>query len=476
LTLVGGTVALLMLVIFVVVALAGRGLILRFLKEDALSVTRAFAVPVLETLIYGENGYVQREDQLDKSIDQFLRQERRVREISVFDVDGKVISSSAAEKREFQPAPRSPESLRGLAGPVTSVRRDWTHGWIVSAVLPLKIGQRSWGYLEMSLDAEPAWRRLVALFWTLAFAGLAVTGGVLIVLNLLVSRATNSLTALASAMDRFDPEAPGSLDLPAAEGEVGTVIARFRLLRERLAQSRTELVEAQKQIYQAEKLASIGRLASGVAHEINNPLNGIRHCVSAMKDEPEDAAQTAEYLGLIDEGLAHIEGVVQKLLQFARKQSDRQRPVDVNEAVRNVLTLLDYRSRQQKVTVETALAEGLPAVVADAQLLQEVFMNLLLNALDAVRPGGRVSMATRADGPGRVAVEVKDDGPGIDPADLPHLFEPFFTTKEPGKGTGLGLSVAQGIVEAHGGSIEAASRPGEGALFSVRLPAAGGTA
>ena len=139
LALVGGTVALLMIVIFVGVALTGRALLVRFLKEDAISVTRAFAVPVLETLIYSESGYVQREDQLDKSIDQFLRQERRVREITVFDPDGKVISGSNLARREFRANARRPESLAGVVVPVTMVYRDWEYGWIVSALLPLKI-------------------------------------------------------------------------------------------------------------------------------------------------------------------------------------------------------------------------------------------------------------------------------------------------------------------------------------------------
>jgi signal transduction histidine kinase len=473
LALVGGAVALLMLTIFVGVALTGRALLLRFLQEDALSVTRAFAVPVLETLIYSENGFVQREDQLDKFIDQLLHQEPRIREITVFDPEGRVISGSNLARRESRAKTHLDEPLAGVAEAVTMVTRDWTYGWVVSAVLPLKIGNRSWGFLEMALDAEPAWRRLLALFWTLAIAGLVVTGGVLAVLNVLVGRATNSLTALAGAMERLDLDSSDPIELPAPNDELGIVVRNFQRLTARLTQSRRELVDAQKQIYQTEKLASIGRLASGVAHEINNPLNGIRHCLYAIRQEPENREQTAEYLALIDEGLAHVDMVVQKLLQFARKQGERAEPVDVNAGIRSVLSLLEYQVRQRRVQVELALDAALPQVVADPQLLQQVFMNLFLNGVDAVRDEGRIVVRTRADGPGWVLVVVADDGLGIPEADLPHIFEPFFTTKEPGKGTGLGLSIVQGIVEAYGGTIQVESRPGAGSTFTVRLPAQG---
>jgi signal transduction histidine kinase len=473
LTLVGGAVALLMAMIFVGVALTGRALLLRFLQEDALSVTRAFAVPVLETLIYSENGYVQREDQLDKSIDQFLRQEPRIREITVFDPAGKVVSGSNLARRQFRAVAHGAEPPAGPAGPVTMVSRDWTYGWVVSAVLPLKIGNRSWGFLEMVLDAEPAWRRLLGLFWSLTAAGLLVTGGVLVVLNVLLSRATNSLTALAGAMERLDLESSEPIDLPAPNDELGIVVRNFQQLKERLTQSRRQLVEAHKQIYHAEKLASIGRLASGVAHEINNPLNGIRHCLYAIRQEPENREQTTEFLGLIDEGLAHVDMVVQKLLQFAHKQGERSVPVDVNAGVRTVLSLLDYRLKERRVSLQLELDSTLPPVVADPQLLQEVFMNLFLNGVDAVAEGGRVTVRTDLEGPAFVRISVDDDGVGIAEADLSRIFEPFFTTKEPGKGTGLGLSVAQSIVEAYGGTIGADSRQGAGSTFTVRLPIRG---
>jgi two-component system NtrC family sensor kinase len=248
-----------------------------------------------------------------------------------------------------------------------------------------------------------------------------------------MGRATNSLAALAAAMDRLDLDSEGAIELSATNDELGTVVRNFQRLKDRLAQSREQLVEAQKQIYHAEKLASIGRLASGVAHEVNNPLNGIRHCLYAIQQEPENREQLAEFLGLIDEGVTHIEMVVQKLLQFGYKQSANSVPVDVNAAIRTVLALLDYRLTQHRVNVHLELDPGFPAVMADPQLLQEVFMNLLLNGFDAIGEGGRIGVGSASDDPGFVRVTVTDNGEGIAEADLPHIFEPFFTPRNPGK-------------------------------------------
>ena len=246
---------------------------------------------------------------------------------------------------------------------------------------------------------------------------------------------------------------------------------QFNRMRARLAQSKEELLSAQRQIFHAERLAAIGRLASGVAHEVNNPLNGIRSCLFAIRQEPENGVQTAEYLGLIEEGIGTIEGIVQKLLGFARKSRGNV-PVDLNDEIGAVLSLLAYRLEEKGVDVTEALAPDLPSVRGEASLVQEVLMNLVLNAFDAVASGGRITVRTAREGV-FVRVDVEDDGCGISEDDLPKVFEPFFTTKEPGKGTGLGLSVAQRIVEVHGGSIAVTSRAGGGSRFTVRLPAEG---
>jgi signal transduction histidine kinase len=231
--------------------------------------------------------------------------------------------------------------------------------------------------------------------------------------------------------------------------------------------------DAQHQIYQAEKLASVGRLAAGVAHEVNNPLNGIRFCVHGIQADPSNPEQTARYLGLINEGLQHIESVVQKLLGYARHQPTSFGAVNLNEPLNRVLELLGFQIREKEIRTEVALDPNLPSIRADANLIQEMLMNLVLNSIDAVEVGGRIRVRTGVDSDDRLYVLVTDDGSGIAPEHLQQIFEPFFTTKDTGQGTGLGLSVTLGIVELHQGEIRVHSTPGTKTTFTVLFPQEG---
>ncbi len=351
LLLVGGTVTGLVLVLSVLAMLQWRAMILHDQEQQALSIARALSVSVLENLIYLESGAPREHDQLDNYIDYFVREEPRVRAVTLFDTGGRVISASNLYELSYVAGPGSPLSLAGLTTPYVAIYRHPEYRWVTEALLPLRTGNKTWGFLQVLLEADTARHEVTSVFWALTAATMVVAAGLLVTLFGLLSRATNSLRGLVREMDRLDPSAPRPVSLPVTGDEPGTLVHHFNLLTERLAQSRRELVEAHLQIYQAEKLASIGRLASGVAHEINNPLNGIKSCLYLIRQEPENSAQNREYLALVGEGLDHIEAVVDKLLGFSRQQSGRRTDVDVNEAIRAVLSLLAYRLRSGEIEV-----------------------------------------------------------------------------------------------------------------------------
>jgi len=218
-----------------------------------------------------------------------------------------------------------------------------------------------------------------------------------------------------------------------------------------------------------EKLAAVGRLAAGVAHEINNPLTGVLTFAHLLRDKENLDEQDREDLDLIVRETSRAAQIVRGLLDFARERPAEKRPLDLNVVLRQTLQLLGNREAFQHVTVVEHFEDSLPPVSGDTHQLQQVFLNLCLNACEAMADGGTLTLTTRVEG-GMVCVEVADTGCGIKQEHLDQIFEPFFTTKPVGKGTGLGLSVSYGIVQEHGGRVEVSSQVGRGTTFRVLLP------
>ena len=252
-----------------------------------------------------------------------------------------------------------------------------------------------------------------------------------------------------------------------ARHELGDLARAFNDMIRRLA-------ETQVQLTQADKLASVGRLAAGVAHEINNPLTGVLTYASFLLKRA-DKKELKEDLDVIVRETKRCREIVRGLLDFARQTPPKRQPTDLNETVRRAAAMLMNQLSLNRVALDLDLDQGLGPALADPTQIQQVVVNLLVNAADAVAEGGRIRLATRRDsreaagGQSGAEIIVEDDGRGISAADLPHVFEPFFSTKGP-RGTGLGLAVTWGIVERHGGTIDVESSEGRGSRFTVRLP------
>ncbi len=246
----------------------------------------------------------------------------------------------------------------------------------------------------------------------------------------------------------------------------------------------TEIKALQNQLLQSEKLAIMGRLAAGVAHEINNPISGILTYIKLLLKKLDkgdllssDGSELSKYLHIVERETDRCGKIVQNLLDFSRRTEPQIRLIDISSVLEQSLLLLKDQLRTGNVAVHKQLKSPLPKVMADFGQLQQVFMNLMLNAIQAMPKGGKLALKARAEGtPGRecfLIAEVSDTGCGISKEDIPKIFDPFFSSRGGGEGAGLGLglSIVQRIVRDYHGQIGVRSRLGKGTTFTIKLPA-----
>ncbi len=233
----------------------------------------------------------------------------------------------------------------------------------------------------------------------------------------------------------------------------------------------TDRRKLEKHLAQTEKLASIGQLAAGVAHEINNPLGVIKCYANLISRNTADTTQVQEDVKVIKKHTRACSQIVEGLLNFARVQETRKMMADIHAGLEDVLAILEPQFQKAAITIVREFDRDLPMVLIDEEKMKQVYMNILLNAKQAMADGGRIAITSGIDaGEKAVAVTIADTGEGIAPEKRDHIFDPFFTTKKTGQGTGLGLSISYGIIKDHGGDIQVESAPGQGTCFRLTLP------
>ncbi len=234
---------------------------------------------------------------------------------------------------------------------------------------------------------------------------------------------------------------------------------------------KANLEKTQTQLLQAEKMSSLGKLAAGVAHQLNNPLGGITLYAKLLLEDYDLSEEAVEDVNRIIRDAQRGSETVKELLEFARQTRLKRVQVDVNQAVSRTLFLLENQTLFHDIEIKKDFYEKSLFISADIQQLNHVFMNIILNAAQAMEGKGRLEIETGLDvSRNLVKVRIADSGPGIPDDIIPHIFEPFYTTKEEGKGTGLGLSLVYSIIDEHGGHISANNQPGGGAVFKIELP------
>ena len=248
------------------------------------------------------------------------------------------------------------------------------------------------------------------------------------------------------------------------------------VLRESEAKLRRQAQELEQQLIASGRLVSLGVVTASMAHEFNNPLGIVMGFAQQLLSEFEPDTPNHQALKIIDEETRRCQRIIQELLQFSRPKNADLCPTDVKAAIDKSLNMVSNRLYRQKIEASAAILDELPLISADPQQLEQVMINLFLNAIDAMPKGGHLRVqanieAASVDGGGQVAIAVSDSGGGIDPNDLGKIFQPFFSAKK-GKGIGLGLSITERIIKNHGGTISVQSEPGEGTTFTIRLPVA----
>lgn len=439
------------------------------IDQRGRSIADVMGILITDALIQDELGHVDDPNYIDNSISQILeRNQDLMRYVVVCDPDGRVLHATDRPLiGGFFPRALGPDAVAAL--PVSGFRSVVGGQRLLEVRTTLGDASDFRGSLAIGFSLEQVERRTAAL------ARQAIVAAILLMLvnsvltALYVETLIRPILNLNQTMKRATLGNLGVRASARTGDEVGELAGAFNRMMDELEAARDREKVQRAQLAHTEKMAAVGTLAAGVAHEVNNPLAGVLACVENMKSDPEDAESRDRYLDLIVDGLNRIERTVSNLLNFSRQREMRLEETALNHNLKHVVELVGYQLRQAGIEVRFDLDPSGAVVLADHFQMEQLFLNLVLNAVQAMPRGGELVLRTRV-GEDAVAAEVRDSGKGM-PEDIrDRIFDPFFTTRDVGEGTGLGLSVSDSITAAHGGTIDVTSTLGVGTVFRVELP------
>jgi signal transduction histidine kinase len=517
-------VIILMLIMGFLITRRESSIMYRDVERQGRILSETLAIPVMNDLLYEKLGLVEEGGLIDNYVTEiFARKDMDLLYIAVLDERGKVISHN--DFGEYDKVYDDPITMNALSSDSTVAQQfydDNTDYDAIDFATPLSIGKKRWGTLKFAVSLRRLHHEIRATIVSVIVFTLILLLGAFGVIVLLSRRFIKPITELARTMERAGGD---TLDVKAdIEGsdeiallgwnfnnmidriresnlkmkqtheeliqfistiertggdlidvrvdvsgcnEISLLCESFNEMMERIRKSNLEVKRTHEQLLQSQKLASIGILASGVAHEINNPLGGMFNCVLILERMGEREDLRERYLKLIKDGLGRIENTVGKLLWMARKKETVPEEVDIKQALEDVYEFVEYKMKKNNIIYSEDIEEGI-SVMIDPHHLQQILINLLINAEQSINNGGKLSVsANRKDT--RVIIEVSDTGEGIDEESVSRIFDPFYTTKQPGKGTGLGLWVTYEILQNYNGEITVQSKKGEGSTFTVKL-------
>jgi two-component system NtrC family sensor kinase len=438
-------------------------------ERRARSVAAALAVPITDALMNKDLGRAPSTGLTDNYIAEILASNRdAMLYVIVTDAEGTVTHSNrwSLVGRPFERA-LDPSSV--LSHPEAERRTLEGGERILEVREPLHISTKFWGSLAVGFSLEPVEQEIELVASRLVVIALLVIAVNSVISAISMEWLIRPILALHQVMQRAGR---GDLAVRAESrrhDEIGELGKAFNGMMDELDQAREQEKVRRSQLAHTEKMAAVGTLAAGVAHEVNNPVAGVLTCIENMKADPDNEEMREQYLGLIYDGVKRIERTVANLLDFSRPRSMRLGPTSLNQSLGQVLELARFQLRKSRVEARLELDPRDPRIVADRFQIEQLLLNLVLNAIQAMPDGGTLTLRTGRRGSWEL-VEVCDTGVGIPEAIRERIFDPFFTTRDVGKGTGLGLAVSYSIATAHGGGLEVDTTEGKGSVFRVLFP------
>lgn len=468
----------LIVVTMTVVALLGMTYERKIRYEDILararSLTEILAIPITDNLMYEDLGLILENGLIENTIREVVsRNSDFIRYVVVTDTAGKVLYSNRWELlgKDF---PRVGDLKSTESEPLTEVLESDEDGRILEVRKQLNISTKSWGSLTTGFSLRPVEEKVAAIAKKVGIVALILMIGNSVLTAVYVETLIRPIISLNERMKRAGR---GDFSVRSDDrrgDEVGELAAAFNGMMDELEEAQHRDAVRQSQLAHTEKMAAIGMLAAGVAHEVNNPLAGILACSENLDSALDEPETVRKYIGLIRDGLRRIERTIQNLLDFSRAREMKLEPTSINHNIHHVLEMTSYQLRRSNIEVKLELDPGNPTLLADHFQMEQLFLNLIINASRAMPEGGTLTLRSMVDR-GEVLVEVEDTGEGIPPEIRDKIFNPFFTTREVGEGTGLGLTVSDTIVRSHGGRLEVESEVGRGSIFRLHLPSQGGS-
>ncbi len=521
------TVIMFMIVMGIMITRREHNMMRLDVKSQGKILAETLAIPVMNDLIYEKLGLVEEGGLIDNYIrDIYENTDVDLLYLAVLDVDGRVISHN--DFNEYGEVYDDPLTVRALTADSTVVQEfhDIDSGYdALDFTTPLSIGKKRWGILKFAISLEGLDHAVKAVILNTIIITLVlmvigfcfiillnrrfirpitnlaktmeeapsdtldvkvdIKGGDEIALlgqsfnsmieriresNYMLQKTHNELRQFAKTMEETGEDV---LDVKInMEGcdEITLLCCSFNNMIDRIRESNIELKKTHEKLLQSQKLASIGILASGVAHEINNPLGGMFNCVKMLEEMGEDKEFRQKYLGLINEGLERIETTVGKLLLMSRKRKRRPQLIEIKQSIKDVYEFNEYNIVNNRIKYNEKVEGGIN-VMMDPHDFQQVITNLMINAVQSMKNGGELNIIAGKNN-SHVILEVSDTGDGIAEDSHDNIFDPFYTTKQPGEGTGLGLWITYEIIKNYHGEISVSSEKGKGSTFTIKLNSA----